>query len=238
MFELLSLFVDAIVVCLRAAPLTLLLTGLSVAIGLCMAIPLSVVHQRENTAGARLVQAFTYFFTGTPLLVQIYIIYYGIPSFDFVGQLMTKPGLGFLKEGFVWVLAALTLNTAAYSTVIFSGAIKNTDRGEIDAARAFGMNRRHAMRRIILPSSLRRALPAYSNEVIMTMHSTALASTVAMMEITGAASLFVTNTYQPFIAYSAAACIYLVLNLALVYLFRRVERRYLTHLNHRHLAEA
>ncbi len=238
MSETLSLFFDAIVTCLRAAPLTLVLTAISVAIGLCMAIPMSVIHQRQRTLGARLVHAFTYFFTGTPLLVQIYIIYYGIPSFHFVGQLMSQPGFGFLKEGFIWVLVALTLNTAAYSTVIFSGAIKNTDRGEIDAARAFGMNRRNAMRRIILPSSLRRALPAYSNEVIMTMHSTALASTVAMMEITGAASLFVTNTYQPFIAYSAAACIYLVLNFALVYIFRKIEQRYLVHLNYRHLAEA
>ncbi|MGO1765810.1 nickel transporter [Advenella sp. S44] len=238
MSETLSLFFDALVTCLQAAPLTLMLTALSVGIGLCMAIPLSVVHQRERTPGARLVHAFTYFFTGTPLLVQIYIIYYGIPSFHFIGQLMSQPGFGFLKEGFIWVLVALTLNTAAYSTVIFSGAIKNTDRGEIEAARAYGMNRRNAMRRIILPSSLRRALPAYSNEVIMTMHSTALASTVAMMEITGAASLFVTTTYQPFIAYSAAACIYLVLNFVLVFIFRKIEQRYLVHLNSRNLAQA
>src|SRR5690606_88671 len=107
---------------------TLVLTALSVSIGLCMAIPLSVIHQRQKTVAARLVHAFTYFFTGTPLLVQIYIIYYGIPSFGFIGHLMMQPGFGFLKEGFIWVLAALTLNTAAYSTVIFSGSIRNTDR--------------------------------------------------------------------------------------------------------------
>lgn len=233
MTETMDLFWLALQDCIAALPITLFLTAVSVFLGLCLAVPLAVISQKTGTIGARLTNGFVYFFTGTPLLVQLYIFYFGIPSLGFVSDLMQTPGWGFLKEGYIWVLAALTLNTAAYSTVIFSGAIRNTDRGEIEAALAYGMNRAQAMRRVILPSSLRRALPAYSNEVIMTMHSTALASTVTIVEITGAASFFNSTYYEPFIAYSAAAVLYLALNTILVLGFRQIEKRYLAHLKSR-----
>ena len=229
----LTLFAQALWGCLQAMPMTLLLTGLSILIGFCLAVPLAVMHHRRTTVKARLVQSFVYFFTGTPLLVQLYIIYYGLPSMEWVGDLMQQPGFGFLKNGFVWALLALTLNTAAYSTVIFSGSISNTDAGEAEAARAYGMWPRQAMWRIILPSSLRRALPAYSNEIIMTMHATALASTVTIMEMTNAANEFVTNTYRPFVAYSAAAVMYVLLTFALVGGFRLLEKRYMAYLRPR-----
>ena len=99
---------------------------------------------------------------------------------------------------------------------------------------AYGMSRAQALRRVILPSSLRRALPAYSNEVIMSMHATALASTVTIVEITGAASYFNSTYYEPFIAYSAAAVLYLALNSVLVGVFRLFEKKYLVHLKHSH----
>ena len=233
MNETLDLFWLALQDCIAALPITIFLTVVSVLIGLCLAIPLAVISQREKTLGARLTNGFVYFFTGTPLLVQLYIFYFGIPNLPVVSNLMQTPGWEFLKEGYIWVLTALTLNTAAYSTVIFSGAIRNTERGEIEAALAYGMSKAQAMRRVILPSSLRRALPAYSNEVIMTMHSTALASTVTIVEITGAASYFNSTYYEPFVAYSAAAVLYLVLNILLVLAFRQVEKRYLVHLKSR-----
>ncbi|MBP5984860.1 MAG: ABC transporter permease subunit [Brachymonas sp.] len=229
----LLLFVQTLWACIQALPTTLLLTGLSILIGLAIAIPLAVVHHRHTTVKARLVQGFIYFFTGTPLLVQIYIIYYGLPSFDWVADLMQQPGFGFLKDGFIWALMALTLNTAAYSTVIFSGSIRNTDAGEVEAARAYGMWPRQAMWRIILPSSLRRALPAYSNEVIMIMHATSLASTVTVSEMTNAASLIVSSSYRPFVAYSAAAVMYLLLTLILVGGFKLLEKRFMAHLGPR-----
>lgn len=233
MNETMSLFWLAFLSCLEALPVTIFLTVISVGIGLCLALPLAVVSQRKTTLGARITNGFVYFFTGTPLLVQLYIFYFGIPSLSFVSELMQTPSWEFLKQGYIWVLAALTLNTAAYSTVIFAGAIGNTDRGEVEAAYAYGMSKAAAMRRIILPSSLRRALPAYSNEVIMTMHATALASTVTIVEMTGAASYFNSTYYEPFIAYSAAALLYLILNTVLVIGFRQVEKRYLAHLNSR-----
>ncbi|NEN76043.1 ABC transporter permease subunit [Pelistega sp. NLN82] len=233
MSESLDLFWIALQDCIAALPVTLFLTVVSVSIGLLLAIPCAVMVQKKNTIRAKLINGFVYFFTGTPLLIQLYIFYYGIPSLSVVNELMHQPAFSFLKGSYIYVLAALALNTAAYSTVIFSGAIRNTDRGEIEAAYAYGMSRAQAMRRVILPSSLRRALPAYSNEVIMTMHATALASTVTIMEITGAASFFNSTYYEPFIAYAAAAVLYFVLNGLLVLGFRQIEKRYLVHLKSR-----
>ncbi len=232
--DTLALFGLAFQQCLDALPVTIMLVVVSVGIGFFLALPLSIASLRTDTFSGKLTNGFVFFFTGTPLLVQLYIFYYGIPSLGFVSHLMQEPGWEFLKSGYIWVLAALTLNTAAYSTVIFAGAIKNTDRGEVEAAMAYGMSRAQAMRQIILPSSLRRALPAYSNEVIMTMHATALASTVTIIEITGAASYFNSTYYEPFIAYSAAALLYLILNTILVVAFRLVEKKYLIHLKYRH----
>ena len=234
MNDTLELFWLAFQDCLNALPITVMLTLVSVSIGFLLALPLAVSSLKNGTIAAKLTNGFVYFFTGTPLLVQLYIFYYGIPSLGPVSELMQEPGWEFLKSGYIWVLTALTLNTAAYSTVIFAGAIKNTDRGEVEAAMAYGMSRAQALRRVILPSSLRRALPAYSNEVIMSMHATALASTVTIVEITGAASYFNSTYYEPFIAYSAAAVLYLALNSVLVGVFRLFEKKYLAHLKHSH----
>lgn len=232
MSETVELFYLALVNCLHALPITLFLTVVSVLCGLLLSILFAVMLQKK-TLVSKLINGFVYFFTGTPLLVQLYIFYYGVPSLHVVNEMMHEPGFEFLKGAYFYVLVALTLNTAAYSTVIFSGAIKNTDRGEIEAAMAYGMSKAKAMRRVILPSSLRRALPAYSNEVIMTMHATALASTVTVIEITGSASFFNSTYYEPFIAYSAAAVLYLILNSLLVLGFKKVEKRYLSYLKSR-----
>lgn len=230
MNKTLTLFTEAFWECVQALPMSLLLTGLSVGLGFLLAVPLAVAHHRKTTLKARLVQVFVYIFTGTPLLVQIYVIYYGIPSLGGINSLMQKPEFAFMKGAFMWALIALVLNTAAYSTVIFSGAIANTDAGEIEAARAYGMSPYKAMWRIILPSSLRRALPAYSNEFIMTMQSTSLVSVITIVEMTNAARQFATRTYEPFVAYSAAAVIYLMLTLTLVAGFKLLEKRYMAYL--------
>ena len=216
--------------CLQGIPLTLELTAASVIAGFVLAIPLAMIHAQRDTWGAKIVRAYTYFFTGTPLLIQLYLFYKGMPEVGWVQDLMQKESWSFLKEGFFWAWLAFTLNTAAYSTEIFSGAIRNTPHGDIEAGEAYGLTNRQIMSRIILPSSLRRALPAYSNEVIMMLQSTALASVVTLFEITGQALDFNTKYYQPFPAFISAAIIYLILTSLMVYAFRRLERKYLKHL--------
>lgn len=214
-------------------PLTLLLTATAVIAGLFFAIPLSVVHARRSTIPAKSVRFFVYFFTGTPLLVQMYLFYKGFPEFDWVQSLMEIPAFDFLKEGFFWVWLALTLNTTAYLVEIFSGAIRNTDNGEVEAGRAYGLSKSQVTRHIILPSALRRALPAYSNEVIMMLQATALASSFTLYEVMGQAIILNSETYRPFPVFIAAATVYLLLTFGLVYLFKIAEKRYLSHLKPR-----
>ena len=231
--ELLGLWGASFAQCLEGLPLTLSLTFFSLLIGGMMALPLAVVHSRRTTWQAKLVRLFTFFFTGTPLLVQLYIFYDGFGGLGWVQNLMTIDAFSFLRDAYFWVLLGLTLNTAAYSTIIFSGAINNTENGEVEAGHAYGLSSFQVMRHIILPSSLRRALPAYSNEVILMLQATALASSFTLFEVTGQAVRFNSTHYQPFVAYIPAAIIYLVLTYILVMVFKALEKRYLTHLKPR-----
>lgn len=228
--KLLMQFKEAVFLCLSGLPETLKLTFLSVIIGFVLALFLAIPRANNNSWLGRAIWGFTYFFTGTPLLVQLYIIYYGLPEFAWLQSLQALPSLHFMKNGFFWAWLAFTLNTAAYSTEIFAGAIKNTPTGDIEAAKAYGMTRWQLYRHIIMPASLRRALPAYSNEVIMAMHSTALASLVTLMEVTGQANSFFSLTYEFFPAYLAATLFYLGLTFCFVMGFRLLEIRYLAHL--------
>ena len=124
-----------------------------------------------------------------------------------------------------------SLNTAGYTAEMLAGAIRETAAGEIEAAQAYGMSRFQAMRRIVLPSALRRTLPAYSNEVVMMLQSTSLASAVpSMLDVTAAASRIYSDYYLPFEAYLAAAAIYLVASFCLIGLFRLAEKHFLAYL--------
>lgn len=219
--------------CFEGLPLSLSLAFASLLLGLLLSVPLAVVHSKRRTFGAKLVRAYTYFFTGTPLLVQMYLIYNGVAETQWYGQLIAIPAFEFFKDAYPWVLLAFILNTTAYSTELFSGAIRNMDNGEVEAGRAYGMSMSQVMRHIILPSSLRRALPAYSNEVIMMIQATSLASLFTLVEIMGKAQEIQQETYRSFPVYVAAGLVYLGLTLAVVFAFKCLEKRYLTHLKPR-----
>jgi arginine/ornithine transport system permease protein len=176
--------------------------------------------------------AYTFVIRGTPLLIQVYLIYYGIAQLEWVQQRWNDiwPWTYF-KDPFFCALLAFSLNTAAYTAEMIAGAIRETAHGEIEAAHAMGMSRWQTMRRIVMPSALRRTLPAYSNEVVMMLHSTSLASAVpAMMDLTAAAGRIYSDFYLPFEAFIFAAAIYLCLTFSLVGMFRLAERRFLAHL--------
>ncbi|MEZ5663060.1 MAG: ABC transporter permease [Burkholderiaceae bacterium] len=179
-----------------------------------------------------LVGGITYVIRGTPLLIQVYLIYYGVAQLDWIQARWDAvwPWTHF-KDAFFCALLAFSLNTAGYTAELLAGAIRETPAGEIEAAHAMGMGRWQAMRRIIMPSAMRRTLPAYSNEVVMMLHSTSLASTVpGMLDITAAASRIYSDYYLPFEAYIFAALIYLTITFMLVGLFRLAERRFMAHL--------
>lgn len=180
----------------------------------------------------KLVGACTYFIRGTPLLIQIYLIYYGLAQLDWIQARWDEvwPWTHF-KEPFFCALLALSLNTAGYTAEMLAGAIRETNPGEVEAARAMGMSRWAILRRIVLPSALRRTLPPYSNEVVMMLHSTSLASTVpALTDVTAVASRIYSDFYLPFEAYMAAAVIYLCVTFALIGVFRLLEKHFLAYL--------
>lgn len=174
---------------------------------------------------------FTFVFRGTPLYVQLLIIYSGLYTLQVVKehQLLNE----FFRSGLNCTLLALTLNTCAYTTEIFAGAIRNVPAGEIEAARAYGFSGSKLWCVIILPAALRIALPAYSNEVILLLHSTSLAFTATVPDLLKIARDINAETYQPFIAFSLAALLYLLTSFCLIGLFRRAERRWLPHIDSR-----
>ncbi|SHM05676.1 ABC transporter permease [Vreelandella subglaciescola] len=206
---------------------TVQLVFLSLIIGLVMAVPLAIGRSSRHGFIKWPIFLYTYVFRGTPLLIQLYLIYYGVV---FVEGIQDTWLWAIIKEPFMPALFAFTLNTAAYTTEIFRGAIKATPQGEIEAARAYGMSPALALRRIVLPSAFRRALPAYGNEVIFMLHASAIASVVTLMDLTGAARFVYARFYAPFDAFLFVAAIYLCLTFTILYFFRFLEKRLLAHL--------
>ena len=190
-------------------------------------MPLAVARTSSNPLINWPVWAYTYFFRGTPLLVQLFLIYYGLGQFEAVQQSIFWP---LLKEAWFCALLAFALNTAAYTTEILRGAIEVTPMGEIEAAKASGMSPFLMLRRIILPSAFRRALPAYGNEVIFMLHGSAVASVVTILDLTGVARIMQSRYYAPYEAFLTAGLFYLALTFALVWLFRLAEHRFHAHL--------
>ncbi|WP_298188381.1 ABC transporter permease [uncultured Pseudomonas sp.] len=210
---------------LSGLAMTLWLLTVSIVIGFLLSVPLSVARVSSNWAIRGPVWFYTYVFRGTPLYIQLLIIYTGIYSLEVVRD---QPLLeGFFRDGLNCTLLAFALNTCAYTTEVFAGAIRATPYGEIEAGRAYGMSSFGLYRRIILPSALRRALPYYSNEVILMLHSTTLAFTATVPDILKVARDVNSATYASFEAFGIAAMLYAVLAFLLVWVFRRCEIRWL-----------
>ena len=179
-----------------------------------------------------LVSIFTTVMRGTPLLLQTYLIYYGLSQFEWILERWdTVWPWVYFKEAMFCAVLSFSLNTAAYTAEMLAGAIRETGAGEIEAAQAYGMSRWTIMRRIVLPSAMRRTLPAYSNEVVMMLHSTSVASTLpSIIDITGAASSIYSTYSLPFEAFIAAAVIYLIATFSLVGMFRMCEKHFLAYM--------
>jgi len=211
--------------------ITLWLLVASVSLGFVFSVPLAVARVSKRRWISGPVWLYTYVFRGTPLYVQLLLIYSGMFGLDFV---QAHDGLKhFFQEGLNCTILAFALNTCAYTTEIFAGAIRATPYGEIEAAQAYGMSKFTALRRIVIPAALRRALPSYSNEVILMLHATTVAFTATVPDILKVARDANSATYKTFDAYGTAALIYLSITFILVWLFRRAEARWLAHLQPR-----
>ncbi|MCU9453995.1 ABC transporter permease [Pseudomonas aeruginosa] len=206
---------------------TLKLLSISLLIGLLLAVPLALMRVSKQPLVNFPAWLYTYVIRGTPMLVQLFLIYYGLAQFDAVRESALWP---WLSNASFCACLAFTINTSAYTAEILAGSLKATPHGEIEAAKAMGMSRLKMYRRILLPSALRRALPQYSNEVIMMLQTTSLASIVTLVDITGAARTVYSQYYLPFEAFITAGLFYLCLTFILVRLFKLAERRWLAYL--------
>ncbi len=222
-----SIITSNIDIYLQGLKNTLILVSISLFLGLLFAIPLAVLRTSGNSLIQAPIRAFVFFFRGTPLLVQMFLVYYGMGQFDLMKESFLWP---LFKEAYFCALFTFSLNTCAYTTEIFRGAIVATPHGEIEAARAAGMSTFLMLRRIVLPSAFRRALPAYSNEIIFMLHGSALASVITIIDITGAARIINSRYYSPYEAFLTAAAFYMAITFALVFLVRRLEKHWQGHL--------
>ncbi|PPR24743.1 MAG: Octopine transport system permease protein OccM, partial [Alphaproteobacteria bacterium MarineAlpha10_Bin1] len=172
-----QLMIDSIPQLLVGMWMTVKLVALALALGICLAVPLALGRVSKNPFLWMPVYSFIFVFRGTPLLVQIFIVYYGLGQFEAVRESIVWP---FFKEAYWCAIFTFTLNTSAYTAEILRGAIQAVPHGEVEAARALGMPRLLMLRRIIVPRAFRLALPAYGNEIILMLKGSALASTITL----------------------------------------------------------
>ena len=211
--------------------LTIELTAFSVVLGLAFAVPMAMLYIAKNPLLSFPVRIFVFYFRGTPLLVQIFLIYYGSGQFR---DALEGVGLWvFFREPYFCAVLSLTLNTTAYTAYILRGAIQNVPFGEVEAARACGMSRSLLYRRIILPLAFRMALPAYTNEVVFLFQATSLVSIITLLDLTGVARIIVARSFAVYEIYITAAVLYLIVTFTMLWGFRKLEHWWSGHLRER-----
>ncbi len=214
--------------------LTLELVFFSGLLGLILAVPLALMRASHNPWLRALPFGYIFFFRGTPLLVQIFLIYYGASQFEAIRESALWP---ILREPYWCAIIAFTLNTAAYSAELIRGAIQAIPKGELEAADAYGMSRSLKIRRIVLPRAFGIVLPAYGNELILMLKSSSLASTITLLDITGMARTIIARTYTPLEIFAAAGVLYLIIAAIMIGGFRLLEKRLNRHHHYKMPAE-
>lgn len=223
-----AFFQDVFLRLLGGVPLTLQLAGISLSIGFVLAVVLAIALHEASPLVVLPLRGYVALFRGTPLLVQIFLIYYGLGQFR-----PSLQGMGvwwLFREPYWCVILALTLNTAAYGAEILRGGLQSVPAGQIEAALACGMSRGPLYRRIVLPLAFRQALPAYGNEIILMVKGTSLASIVTLLEVTGIAHQIISQTYRAIEVFICAGAIYLILNFAITRALAWLEHRLSPHL--------
>lgn len=192
---------------------TLQVTFAAVGLGIVIGLPLALIRLFGPRPAGFLANAYIEVFRGTPLLVQLFVMYYGLPSYGIVFDPLTAAVL------------TLGMNSGGYQAELYRGAIQSVDAGQVTAARAIGMSQMQAMRYIVLPQALRAVLPSWSNELVGVMKGTAVVFLISVQDLMGEAKIIFGRTFDPIQAYSVVAVVYLVLIGATVILLGALERR-------------
>ncbi len=214
---------------LEGVPMTLELTVASVSAGIVLALLLTLLRA-SSRIGGWVVQFYVFVFRGSPLLLQVFLIYYGIGQFPEVRRSFLWP---FLRQPFWCALLALSLNTAAYGSEIIRGGLSAVPFGSVEAGRVVGMSRFTLVRRIILPIALRQAIPAYGSEIVIMVKSTSLASIVTLMEVTGIARSIISESFRAIEVFLCAGVLYLAITFTITRGISVLEWRLNPHLRAR-----
>ena len=208
---------------LSAAVITLKLLSASLIIGLFIGFLFAVLRLNKNSFINKFAYGYSYLFRGTPLLVQIFIIYYGLGQIEWLRSTFLWV---ILKEPYWCAIIAFALNTGAYTSEILRSAFQTIKPGIIEAGKSLGISSKVILYKIQIPVAIRQSLPAYGNEIILMMKGTSLASTVTLMDITGVAKHIVSTTYKPLEVFLLAGGIYLFMTFIIHNLIKYLEKKY------------
>ena len=216
-----GLMIESVPALVGGVWLTLLLVVMSLAFGFAVATGVALARLSRSLVLAGLAYGYVFVFRGTPLLVQFFLIYYGVAPELLQGTALWP----IFREPFWCAILALTLNSGAYASEIIRGGLLSVPHGQIEAARASGMSGGQVFRRIAFPVAIRQALPGYGNEIILMVKASSLASVITLMEITGIANRLISRTFAPVEIFIVAGAIYLGINYVATELVRYTEWR-------------
>lgn len=212
-------FIDGIII-------TLQLLSLSIFFGMILAVPIGLVQVTGPRWLSIPARAFCTVIRGTPLLIQLWLLYYGLGSlFPMIPEIRESFLWPVLRDAFPYAVLAFTLSVAGYEGEVLRGAFKGVPKGELEAARAFGMSRFTVLRRIWLPRALQNVLPTLAGEFVLTLKSTPLAATITVFDVYGVGSIVRQETYRVYEPLLLVAGIYICLTAVIVLLFRWLENR-------------
>ncbi len=207
---------------LGATVVTLKLLSLSLFFGLFIGLLFAILRLNKNKIINKFAYGYSYVFRGTPLLVQIFIIYFGLGQIEYFRSTFLWV---VFKEPYWCAIIAFALNTGAYTSEILRSAFQTIDKGYIEAGQSLGISRRNILYKIKLPLAIRQSIPAYGNEMILMLKGTSLASTVTLMDLTGVAKFIISTTFKPIEIFIVAGSIYLFMTFIIHTFVKLIERR-------------
>ncbi len=219
----LELMINSFPKLLNAAVITLKLLSVSVIIGLFIGLFFAILRLNKNIFIYRFAYGYSYVFRGTPLLVQIFIIYFGLVQIEYLRSTVLWV---ILKEPYWCAILAFALNTGAYTSEILRSAFQTIKPGIIEAGKSLGISNKVIFHKIQIPIAIRQSLPAYGNEIILMMKGTSLASTVTIMDLTGVAKYIISTTFKPIEVFIVAGGIYLFMTFIIHNLIKFLEKKY------------
>ena len=219
----LELMINSFPKLLSAAVITLKLLSVSLIIGLFIGLFFAILRLNKNIFISKFAYGYSYVFRGTPLLVQIFIIYFGLGQIEYLRSTVLWV---ILKEPYWCAIIAFALNTGAYTSEILRSAFQTIKPGIIEAGKSLGISNKVIFYKIQIPIAIRQSLPAYGNEIILMMKGTSLASTVTIMDLTGVAKYIISTTFKPIEVFIVAGGIYLFMTFIIHNVIKFLEKKY------------